>query len=222
MPRGHVSLPGSRLPFLLPFLRSHLPSPGLTLPLPSDLPPASLVLPSPPPPPLPPSCRLSVAVRVSPSLALATLTWGVGGQGPDRVAGSVQPRGMCACWLYLILRFVQISNPSLPQLESEASVPIFCGCECLYPIPLFTCLNIYFVNRDVSRFYSFLPPRLEQREEAPREEMTFRSSFLTHPTPHSLPLRPGVILPPQPLPKLEELQVGGERWTWEGAGYGPP
>ncbi|KAK2112233.1 hypothetical protein P7K49_011980 [Saguinus oedipus] len=76
-----------------PVLHSHVPPfLGLTLPLPLDLPPASLFLSL-----QPSSCCLSVAVRVSSSLALATLTWGVGGQGPGaRVAGSLQPRRMCA------------------------------------------------------------------------------------------------------------------------------
>lgn len=80
------------------------------------------------------------------------------GRGQGRVAESLQPRGMRACGVYLILRFVQISNRSPPQPKSEASVPIFRGRECLYPIPLSTCLNIYFVNRDVSRFCSFPAP----------------------------------------------------------------
>lgn len=151
---------------------------------------------------------------MSPSLALATLTWGVGGQGPGATWLGVCNRAGCVrCWVYLILRFVQISNRSPPQPKSEASVLIFCGCECLYPIPLFTCLNTYFVNRDMAWFYSsFSFP--EQREEASQEERIRPSSLSTHPIlpPPSSPPSAGKRFLQRPFPSwgthLAGIEVG--------------
>lgn len=151
---------------------------------------------------------------MSPPLALATLTWGVGGQGPGATWLGVCNRAGCVrCWVYLILRFVQISNRSPPQPKSEASVLIFCGCECLYPIPLFTCLNTYFVNRDMAWFYSsFSFP--EQREEASQEERIRPSSLSTHPIlpPPSSPPSAGKRFLQRPFPSwgthLAGIEVG--------------
>lgn len=113
------------------------------------------------------------------------------GRGQGLVAGSLQPRRMCACGVYLILGFVQISNRSPPQLKSEASVPIFCGRECLYPIPLSTCLNIYFVNRDMSQFYSFPFPAPTRGNTGPgREDPLFQSHYPSHHPPLTPPSAP--------------------------------
>lgn len=170
--------------------------------------------------------RLSVAVRVCVfSARSCDADLGVGvGRGQGLVAGSLQPRRMCACGVYLILGFVQISNRSPPQLKSEASVPIFCGRECLYPIPLSTCLNIYFVNRDTSQFYSFPFPAPHQREHWSRE----RGPFF----PVSLPIPPPPLTPPSApedspskgaSPTRETSRWGrGERWAPVGVGYVSP
>lgn len=206
--------------FLSPVL-SWLPAPSLG----ADSAPsfrrseASLVL---PPPPLCPP--VSVAVRVSVfSARSCDADLGVGvGQG--RAAGSLQPRRMCAsCGVYLILGFVQISNRSPPQLKSEASVPIFCGRECLYPIPLSTCLNIYFVNRDMSRFYSFPFPAPTRGYTGPgKEDPFFQSHYPSHPRP-THPRRPRRIPPAKARPLLRKLlRWGRGERAPVGVGYASP
>lgn len=111
-----------------------------------------------------------------------------------------------------------------PQLKSGASVPIFCGRECLYPMPLSTCLNIYFVNRDVSRFYSFLPPLSRGKRSPPPEGEPFLPVSLPMPsTPTLGPISSGGFPPAKALPQLGEPQLGeGERRALEGVGSDSP
>lgn len=177
-----------------------LPPSRLTSPLPSELPPPAWFCPH--SPSVLPSVRGRACVSFTRSCD-ADLGGGWAGAGASGWESATAR--MCACWVYLILRFVQILNRSPPQLKSEASVPIFCGRECLYPIPLFTCLNIYFVNRDVSGFHSFFFFFLVSpgaRDEAPMEGRTRPSPLFTHASPHSRPHQPWRIPPSKALPQL--------------------
>lgn len=121
---GHVSLPGCRRPSLSP-----LPSLPADFAFPSHpLPPSSGWPGSAPTGPL--SCRVSV-VCVSSSLALATLTWGVGGQGPGargwKFATAPAVLGLVKSKVFTNLGSISASagecSPGTSLLRSRMSVP---------------------------------------------------------------------------------------------------